>query len=72
MIANGSGSVDERFNTKSELWQGCDGCHWVVAQAEICTGYIDEDCNGDVDCDDPDCTGDVACTVICQDSDGDG
>ncbi|RLE38785.1 hypothetical protein DRJ17_02860 [Candidatus Woesearchaeota archaeon] len=52
--------------------QRCDGCHWVAAPTEICIGNIDEDCDGDVDCDDPDCTGDAACAVICQDSDGDG
>jgi formate-dependent nitrite reductase cytochrome c552 subunit len=34
--------------------------------AEICTGGIDEDCNGLVDCDDPACDGDPVCAV-CSD-----
>lgn len=32
-----------------------------VPEPEICTGGIDEDCDGLVDCDDPDCVGDPAC-----------
>ena len=29
--------------------------------AELCSGGIDEDCDGDFDCDDADCSGDPAC-----------
>ena len=29
--------------------------------AEVCTGGVDEDCDGDVDCADSDCAADVAC-----------
>ncbi len=29
--------------------------------AELCTGGVDEDCDGDVDCNDADCAGDPAC-----------
>ncbi len=29
--------------------------------AEVCTGGLDEDCDGDVDCADSDCSGDPAC-----------
>jgi formate-dependent nitrite reductase cytochrome c552 subunit len=36
-----------------------------VPEPEICTGRIDEDCDGLIDCDDSDCTGDPACTVDC-------
>jgi hypothetical protein len=41
-----------------------------------CTGGLDNDCDGDVDCDDTDCAGDPACTeLVCDnniDDDGDG
>ena len=41
-----------------------------------CTGGLDNDCDGDVDCDDSDCDGDAACTeLICDngmDDDNDG
>ncbi len=36
-------------------------CRASVACMEDCTGSVDEDLDGDVDCEDPDCIGDVAC-----------
>jgi hypothetical protein len=56
------------------------GCEWVggkngMCQAavpcdptpEICTGGLDEDCDGLIDCADPDCDLDPACQVVCTD-----
>jgi hypothetical protein len=56
------------------------GCEWIggkngICQAavpcdptpEICTGGLDEDCDGLIDCADPDCSADPNCQVVCTD-----
>jgi hypothetical protein len=35
------------------------------ASPEVCTGGLDEDCDGLIDCDDPDCSGDQNCQTTC-------
>ncbi len=34
---------------------------------ELCTGGLDDDCDGAIDCDDSDCAGDPACVLSCID-----
>lgn len=40
--------------------------------AEICDDIVDNDCDGDIDCDDSDCFADPICIVPCVDNDQDG
>ena len=42
----------------------CDsllGCLLGPPPTEVCSGLLDEDCDGDTDCDDEDCLGNVSC-----------
>jgi hypothetical protein len=42
--------------------ESCGNCALDCATGgEVCTGGVDEDCDGDVDCDDNDCSGDPSC-----------
>jgi hypothetical protein len=34
--------------------------------AEVCTSAVDEDCDGQADCDDSDCASDAACDCVCR------
>jgi hypothetical protein len=53
----------------------CDGvaqtsCNAVAGNpiAEICNDEIDNDCDGDLDCNDADCGGNAACPELCNDN----
>lgn len=43
----------------SGVWGSCVG--EVIPATEVCTGNLDEDCDGQVDCADSDCTSNPAC-----------
>jgi hypothetical protein len=44
-----------------------DTCTPGTPAPEVCTGGLDEDCDGLTDCDDPDCDADPACQMQCTD-----
>ncbi len=44
----------------------------AVGEAGLCDNQVDDDVDGDTDCDDSDCSGDPACESVCPDVDGDG
>ncbi|MGB6848082.1 MAG: hypothetical protein WBG05_07750 [Thermoanaerobaculia bacterium] len=50
-------------DTDCDTGESCGNCalDCAVDDAELCTGGIDEDCNGLIDCDDSFCSGDPAC-----------
>lgn len=45
--------------------ENCGNCALdCTGPAEICTGGVDDDCDGDVDCSDSECTSDPACQCL--------
>jgi lysophospholipase L1-like esterase len=61
----GGGTCDPGEDS-CNCWQDCGVPPSVESN---CTNAIDEDCDGQEDCDDADCTGDPACQSLC-DNDG--
>jgi len=53
----------------AEIWGPCIG--EITPVAEICDDNKDNDCDGNIDCDDSECDGDPVCPT-CTDNDGDG
>lgn len=62
---NGDSGADSEYG----ICRDCEGEYWgFQCTDEICDDGIDNDCDGDIDCDDPDCIYDFAC-AICTDTD---